>query len=228
VTTTIQPSAQNSETENQEEATTQEQISSVENSNQELHPHASAQNSEIQNQEEATTQEKISTVEKRNLELQRHLEKAVFIDDKTQFLIFEVKHGDYALDILTVREILDILPVTKVPGTPAFMLGVINLRGAVVPVVDLKQRFGFEAQEYTEDSCIIIIEIDGNGSKSRIFGLLVDAVQEVISLTPENINEVSKMGIHIDTKFLKGVGNYRENFVLIMDLEKVLPVNEPF
>lgn len=178
--------------------------------------------------EEASVSESVSTVEEKNIELQKHLESVEFIDDRTQFLMFGIEQGDYALDILKVREILDIPPITKVPRTPKFMLGVINLRGSVVPVVDLRQRFGMEQAEFTENSCIIIVEIEGNGSKARVFGLLVDAVQEVISLSPDMINEVSKVGTNIDTGFLKGVGNYMENFVLIMDLAKVLPMNESF
>ena len=178
--------------------------------------------------EKENVKESVSTVEEKNIELQKHLESVEFIDDKTQFLMFGIEQGDYAVDILRVREILDIPPITKVPRTPEFMLGVINLRGTVVPVVDLRQRFGMESVEFTENSCIIIVEYEGNGSKARIFGLLVDAVQEVISLSPEMINEVSKVGTNIDTGYFKGVGNYMENFVLIMDLEIVLPVNESF
>ncbi|MCG8333082.1 MAG: chemotaxis protein CheW [Proteobacteria bacterium] len=178
--------------------------------------------------DEISVSEPVSTVEEKNIELQKHLESVEYIDDKTQFLMFGIEQGDYALDILRVREILDIPPITKVPRTPDFMLGVINLRGSVVPVVDLRQRFGMEQADYTEKSCIIIVEIEGNGSKARVFGLSVDAVQEVISLSPDMINEVSKVGTNIDTNFLKGVGNYMENFVLIMDLAKVLPVNESF
>ncbi len=178
--------------------------------------------------EKTAASQSVSTIEKKNIELQKHLESVEFIDDKTQFLMFGIEQGDYVLDILKVREILDIPPITKVPRTPEFMLGVINLRGSVVPVVDLKQRFGMERAEFTENSCIIIVEIEGNGSKPRVFGLLVDAVQEVISLSPDMINEVSKVGTNIDTGFLKGVGNYLENFVLIMDLAKVLPLKESF
>jgi purine-binding chemotaxis protein CheW len=165
---------------------------------------------------------------RKNKELQKHLSDIEYIDERTQFLVFELAHDVYALEILTVREIMDIPPITRVPRTPPFMLGVINLRGSVVPVVDLKQRFGFVKTDITESSCIIIVEFESGTGQSRVFGLLVDAVQEVINLTPDLINEVTKVGVHIDTQFLKGVGNYEGDFVLIMDLEKVLPVAESF
>lgn len=166
--------------------------------------------------------------ENKNLEIQRQIETARFDDEIDQFLMFELNQDDYCLDILSVREILDIPYITHVPRTPQFLLGVINLRGTVVPVVDLNLRFGLEKGEKTENTCIVIVEIEQEGAHSRVFGLLVDAVQQVINLPAEKINEVSRVGVQINTGYLQGIGNHEGKFILILDLFKVLPINESF
>ncbi len=148
-------------------------------------------------------------------------------NEHSQFLMFQLDNDVYALDILKVREILDTPPITKVPRVPAYLLGVINLRGSVVPVVDLKMRLGFEKKETEEnEACVIIVEKEGRNNLLRPFGLLVDAVQEVIALASENISEVTKVGLGMNTDYVSGVGNHHDQFVLIMNLNKILAIEE--
>lgn len=142
-----------------------------------------------------------------------------------QYLTFKLGEEVYALEITKVREVLDFTKVTKVPKTPAFMRGVINLRGGVVPVVDLRLKFGMSATEKTVDTCIIIVEILIDNEQSLI-GALADSVQEVIDLGDDQIEPAPKIGTRLDTAFIKGMGKYNEEFIIILDIEKVFSIEE--
>lgn len=157
--------------------------------------------------------------------LSEQVKEAQIQSDLAQYLMFELNREIYALDILTVREILDIPPITRVPRVPEYILGVINLRGSVVPVIDLNSRLGFnKLDNYTKETCIIIVEKEEKGELRRPFGLVVDAVQEVIVFGAEQISEVSRVGISMNTDFIEGVGNHQDNFVLIMNLNRILQI----
>lgn len=165
--------------------------------------------------------EKTTELEK----LSHQVREAQIRGDLQQYLMFELNQETYALDILTVREILDIPPITTVPRVPNFILGVINLRGAVVPVIDLNSRLGFKKlEDYTKDTCIIIVEKEEKGELRRPFGLVVDAVREVIVFGSDQISEVSKVGVSMNTDFIEGVGNHQGDFVLIMNLNRILQI----
>jgi purine-binding chemotaxis protein CheW len=138
----------------------------------------------------------------------------------TQYLTFVLGDEVYALDISKVREVLDYTSITKVPQTPDFMRGVINLRGRVVPVVDLRLKFGMTATERTVNTCIIIAEVE-LGGESAVLGALADSVKEVMDLGSDQVEPAPKIGTQLDTRFLKGMGKKDEEFILILDINRV-------
>ncbi len=147
------------------------------------------------------------------------------ITETGQYLTFKLEEEVFALDISKVREVLDYTTVTKVPQTPDFMLGVINLRGSVVPVVDMRLKFGMTKTETTVNTCIIIVEIDLDGEVT-ILGALADSVQEVMELDPDQIEPPPRIGTRLKTKFIRGMGKRESEFIIILDIDKVFSADE--
>ena len=147
------------------------------------------------------------------------------INETRQYLSFKLDEEEFALDISKVREVLDFTKITKVPQTPPFMRGVINLRGAVVPVVDLNKKFGIKDTEKTVNTRIIIGEVDIEGDKI-VLGVLADSVHEVMELEPEHIEPAPRIGTRLNTDFLKGMGKRDEEFVMILDIDKVFSADD--
>jgi len=147
------------------------------------------------------------------------------ITQTTQYLSFKLDEEEFALDISKVREVLDFTKITRVPQTPGFMRGVINLRGSVVPVVDLNMKFGMDETKKTVNSRVIIGEVDVDG-EDTVIGVLADSVHEVIDLEPENIEPAPKIGTKLNTEFLRGMGKREEEFIMILDIDKVFSADE--
>jgi purine-binding chemotaxis protein CheW len=147
------------------------------------------------------------------------------ITETTQFLTFRLGDEVFALDITKVREVLDFTTVTKVPRTPEFMRGVINLRGSVVPVVDLRLKFGMTKTESSVNTCIIITEVTVDND-TTILGALADSVQEVLDLEPGSIAAAPKIGTKLKTEFIKGMGKRDDRFIIILDIDKVFSSDE--
>jgi purine-binding chemotaxis protein CheW len=145
--------------------------------------------------------------------------------DMNQYLTFKLQDEVFGLAIGKVREVLDFTTVTKVPRTPDYMRGVINLRGSVVPVVDLHLKFGLEQAEKTVNTCIIIVEIN-MGGEITVLGALADSVQEVVELEPEQIEPAPKIGTKLNTEFIKGMGKRDEEFIILLDIDKVFSTDE--
>jgi purine-binding chemotaxis protein CheW len=143
----------------------------------------------------------------------------------SQYLSFILDHEIYALDIAQVREVLDFSDITKVPRMPDFMRGVINLRGGVVPVLDLRLKFGMTKTEKTIDTCIIIIDLVIEGELT-LLGILVDSVKEVINMEPGHILPPPKIGSRLNTEFIKGMGKKNDGFVIIMDIDKIFSLED--
>jgi purine-binding chemotaxis protein CheW len=138
----------------------------------------------------------------------------------TQYLTFTLADEVFAVDVARVREILEMPGITKVPQVPDFMRGVINLRGCVVPVIDLRLKFGMEETAQTVNTCIIVVEVAMDG-ENVVLGALADSVQEVIEMEPSQIEAAPHIGTHLKTEFLKGMGKHNEHFVMILDIDKV-------
>jgi purine-binding chemotaxis protein CheW len=147
------------------------------------------------------------------------------ITETTQFLTFKLEDEIFALDISKVREVLDFTKVTKVPQTPDFMLGVINLRGTVVPVVDMRLKFGMTKADTSVNTCIIIVEIEID-SETTVLGALADSVQEVMDLEPDQIEPPPRIGTRLKTKFIKGMGKRDNQFIIILDIDKIFSADE--
>ena len=142
------------------------------------------------------------------------------ITETTQYLTFKLEDEVFALDIGKVREVLDFTTATKVPQTPDFMRGVINLRGSVVPVVDMRMKFGMTATDRTVNTCVIIVEIAVDG-ESTVLGAMADSVQEVIDLEQDNIEPSPRIGTKLNTDFIRGMGKHNDQFIIILDIDKV-------
>ena len=147
------------------------------------------------------------------------------ISETSQYLTFKLEDEVFALDIVKVREVLDFTMVTKVPESPDFMLGVINLRGAVVPVVDMRLKFKMARAETTVNTRIIIFEIDIDG-ETTVLGALVDSVQEVMDLGSDEIEPPPRIGTRLNTKLIKGMGKRDDKFIIILDIDKVFSADE--
>ncbi len=143
----------------------------------------------------------------------------------TQYLTFKLEDELFALDISKVREVLDFTEIAKVPRMPEFMSGVINLRGSVVPVVDLRRKFGMPATGKTVNTCIIITEVTVDDQTS-VLGALADSVQEVIDLEPDYIEPPPRIGTRLNTDFITGMGKRDSSFVIILDIDRVFSARE--
>ena len=142
-----------------------------------------------------------------------------------QYLTFGLGNETFAVDVAKAREVLDGINITKVPQTPEYMLGVINLRSSVVPVIDMRLKFGMEQVEQTVDTCIIVLEINVDGD-SIIVGALADSVREVLDILPDQIEPPPRLGTKLNTDFIQGMGNCNDEFVIILNIDKVFSVDE--
>ena len=142
------------------------------------------------------------------------------ITETVQYLTFKLDEEVFALDVAKVREILELTTITKVPQTPDFMRGVINLRGSVVPVIDLRLKFGMSATMNTINTCIVVAEVQMEDD-TIVLGTLADSVQEVIEMEAEEIEAAPHIGTRLNTDFIKGMGKSDGHFVMILDVDRV-------
>jgi len=142
-----------------------------------------------------------------------------------KYLTFKLAEEDYGISLLKVREIIGMMPITSVPRTPDFVKGVINLRGKVIPVTDLRLRFGIPEIDYTERTCIIVVEIAGEGGTMQI-GIVVDAVTEVLPVREEEIEPAPNFGASVDTRYILGMANMENTVKILLDIDQVLTNGE--
>ncbi len=147
------------------------------------------------------------------------------IKEAKPYLTFRLLQEVFAINVGKVREVLDLTAITKIPRTPNFMRGVINLRGSVVPVVDLRLCLEMPQTEKTVNTCIIVMEVVLEGD-SVIVGALADSVNEVIDLEPDQIEAAPRIGMHIRTDFIQGMGKRDNQFIMILDIDKVFSTDE--
>ncbi len=149
---------------------------------------------------------------------------ATEITETRQYLTFKLGEEIFATDVAKVREVLDFTNITKIPRTPDFMSGVINLRGNVVPVVDLRLCFEMSKTEKTVNTCVVVeMLLEG---EPTIIGALADSVEEVIDLEPEQIEPAPKIGTQIRTDFIKGMGRRDAQFIVILDIDRIFSAEE--
>ena len=147
------------------------------------------------------------------------------ITELTQFLTFKLGEEVFAIDVSQAQEVLEVTNITKVPKTPNFMPGVINVRGSVVPIVDMRLKFGMEKAERTIDTCIVVMEVS-LGKETVVLGAMADSVQEVIELEPEQIEPPPQIGTKLKTEFIKGMGKRDDHFIIILDIDRVFSEEE--
>jgi purine-binding chemotaxis protein CheW len=145
--------------------------------------------------------------------------------DQQQYLTFMLGGETYAMGILAIKEIIEYGNLTEVPRMPKFIRGVINLRGAVVPVIDLSSRFGKQATQVTRRTCIVIIEV-ANGNETQDVGVMVDAVNAVLEIPLQEIEPPPSFGANIRADFMSGMGKVNGKFVIILNIHHVLSVDE--
>lgn len=142
-----------------------------------------------------------------------------------QYLAFSLAGELYAIELLRIREIIEHVPVTRVPGMPPTVLGVINLRGRVVSVVDVAMKMGLGPRPITQWSCFVIVETLLDGERTAL-GLLADSVSEVLDLGPEDIAPPPSFGTRTPVHYLRGLGRREQGFLLLLDLERLLSTEE--
>ena len=142
-----------------------------------------------------------------------------------KYLTFTLAGEEYGISILKVKEIIGMMPITSVPRTPDFVKGVINLRGKVIPVVDLRLKFGMEEMDYTDRTCIIVVEIQTRTGTVMI-GIVVDAVSEVLNIKEELIEETPTFGARMDTDYILGMAKMEGGVKILLDIDRVLSADE--
>lgn len=138
-----------------------------------------------------------------------------------KYLTFSLGVEEYGIGILKIKEIIGMMPITAVPRTPPFVKGVINLRGKVIPVIDLRIKFGMEESGYTEKTCIVVVEIKGQ-INSILMGIVVDAVSEVLNIKASEIEETPKFGTDLDLDYISGIAKINGGVKILLDIDKVL------
>ncbi len=160
-------------------------------------------------------------------ELAETMDQAVkaMVDKEGKYLTFSLAGEEYGIGILKIKEIIGMMPITTVPQTPEFVKGVINLRGKVIPVIDLRLRFGMDAMDYTERTCIIVVEIDGSAGTVQI-GIVVDAVSEVLNVNAEDVEETPTFGAKLNTDYILGMAKMEGGVKILLDIDRVLSAEE--
>jgi purine-binding chemotaxis protein CheW len=141
--------------------------------------------------------------------------------DAGKYLTFVLGVEEYGIEILKVREIIGVMDITPVPRTPHYIKGVINLRGKVIPVIDLRLKFDMEEKEYTNETCIIVVDV-----QSVLIGIVVDTVSEVVDIVSDNIDPAPSFGSTVDTDFILGMAKIGDKVKILLDIDKVLSVEE--
>ncbi len=142
--------------------------------------------------------------------------------DGNQFLTFMLAGEEYGVDILRVQEIKGWDTVTKIPNTPEYIRGVINLRGTIVPIIDLRLRFNLDYLEYGVTTVVIVVKVNSEGGKERTMGIVVDAVSDVYNISNEDFRESPDFGSAVDTDFVKGLTTVNEKMVILLDIDHML------
>jgi purine-binding chemotaxis protein CheW len=145
--------------------------------------------------------------------------------NNSRFLCFMLDNENYCIDILCVKELMGMTDITPLPGTPGFIRGVINLRGLIIPVVDLRLKFGLPFLDYSKRTCIIVVEVTYE-DETILMGIVVDAIQEVVSIPKEKLSKIPYINAKIKSEYIKGIADTPDGIKIVLDVQKVLNEKE--
>jgi purine-binding chemotaxis protein CheW len=146
-------------------------------------------------------------------------------NNEGKYLMFTLAAEEYGIGILKIKEIIGMMAITSVPRTPGFVKGVINLRGKVIPVVDLRLKFGMNTIDYTDRTCIIVVEIGKDAGTVQV-GIVVDSVSEVLAIKGENIEEAPTFGAKLNTEYILGMAKIEGGVKILLDIDRVLSIDD--
>ncbi|RLA59740.1 MAG: chemotaxis protein CheW [Epsilonproteobacteria bacterium] len=147
------------------------------------------------------------------------------LQNLVQFLSFTLGDEEYGVDILSVQEIRSWEPVSRIPNVPAYEKGVVNLRGAIVPIIDLRERFGLGHLAYTSLTVVVVLQIESEEGKTRVMGVVVDSVSDVIDVDKTSIQTAPNFGTKVSTEFINGLASVNDRMVMLLDVEKLLKLD---
>jgi purine-binding chemotaxis protein CheW len=147
------------------------------------------------------------------------------LENLVQFLSFTLGDEEYGVDILRVQEIRSWEPVSRIPNVPSYEKGVVNLRGAIVPIIDLRERFGLGHLEYTALTVVVVLQVVTEAGKTRIMGVVVDSVSDVIDVDKQTIQDAPNFGTKVSTEFINGLASVKDRMVMLLDVEKLLKLD---
>lgn len=147
------------------------------------------------------------------------------LENLVQFLSFTLGDEEYGVDILRVQEIRSWEPVSRIPNVPSYEKGVVNLRGAIVPIIDLRERFGLGHLEYSPLTVVVVLQIQIEGGQSRVMGVVVDSVSDVIDVDEKTIQGAPNFGTKVSTEFINGLASVNKRMVMLLDVEKLLKLD---
>lgn len=142
-----------------------------------------------------------------------------------KYLTFKLDSEEYGIEILKIREIIGMIPITKVPRMPDFVKGVVNLRGKVIPIIDLRMKFGIEREDYTKLTCVIVVDVNV-GQDHLLVGVVVDTVNEVMAFSAENLEPAPSYGGGLKTDFIRAMGKINGKVKILLDIDKILTQGE--
>ncbi|MBW2616531.1 MAG: purine-binding chemotaxis protein CheW [Deltaproteobacteria bacterium] len=160
-------------------------------------------------------------------ELAKEMDQAIgaIVDKEGKYLTFSMANEEYGIGILEIKEIIGMMPITPVPQTPEFVKGVVNLRGKVIPVIDLRLRFGMPSIDYTERTCIIVVEMEEQGI-TVLIGIVVDAVSEVLNIKAGDIEQTPTFGTKLNIDYILGMAKMEGGVKILLDISRVLTQDE--
>lgn len=158
-----------------------------------------------------------------NIEIEQNEEKK--LENKVQFLSFALGDEEYGVDILRVQEIRSWEPVSRIPNVPSYEKGVVNLRGSIVPIVDLRERFGLGHLEYSPLTVVVVLQSHTVEGNTRIMGVVVDSVSDVINVDKKTIQDAPNFGTKVSTEFINGLASVNERMVMLLDVNKLLKLD---
>lgn len=146
--------------------------------------------------------------------------------NENKFLSFCLGHEQFGVEILRVREIIGLIAITPLPQTPPYVKGVMNLRGRIIPVIDLRLRFGLDAAEATKETCIIVLEAGGDDGSQTVMGAIVDSVREVQDIAPSAIDPAPEFGCEIPLRYILGMGKVKDRVIVLLEIGEVIGIRE--